>query len=168
MSLGLPSNPLLQLSLTGYFAVTANTLQFGASLHFWAGIHDVLGVAGDASFDALIEWDPLHFEAALNVDVHVELAGHTLFGATLKGSLSGPGPWHVEGGVYVEVLWWEAKVYEVDTDFGSAPAVPPPAAVDPAAVLADAVRSSASWSGTPRATGVLLGSAGDDQWRAAC
>ena len=69
----------------------------------------------------LIEWDPLHFEAALNVDVHVELAGHTLFGATLKGSLSGPGPWHVEGGVYVEVLWWEAKVYEVDTDFGSAP-----------------------------------------------
>jgi hypothetical protein len=159
MSLALPSNPLLQLSLTGYFAVTANTLQFGASLHFWAGIHDVLGVAGDASFDALISWDPLHFEAALNVDVHVEVAGHTLFGATLKGSLSGPGPWHVEGGVYVEVLWWEAEVYQVDTDVGSAPAIPPPAPVDPAAVLADAVRASSSWSGTAPVTGVVLGQA---------
>jgi hypothetical protein len=156
LSLALPSNPELQLSLTGYFAVTSNTLQFGASLHFWAGIHDVLGVAGDGSFDALIDWDPLHFEAALNVDVHVEVAGDTLFGARLKGSLSGPGPWHVEGGVYVEALWWEAKVYEVDTDFGSSPALPAPDAVDPAAMVADALQSSSSWSGSAPATGVLL------------
>ncbi len=156
LSLALPSNPLLQLSLSGYFAVTANTLQFGATLHFWAGIHDMLGVAGDAAFDALISWDPLHFQAALNVDIHVELAGQTLFGAKLKGALSGPGPWHIQGGVYVEVMWWEAKIYEVDHDFGATAALPPPAAVDPASVLTTALAATSSWSANAPATAVLI------------
>lgn len=156
LSLALPSNPLLQLSLSGYFAVTANTLQFGATLHFWAGIHDVLGVAGDASFDALISWDPLHFEAALNVDIHVQLAGQTLFGAKLKGALSGPGPWHIQGGVYVEVMWWEAKIYEVDHDFGASQALPPPSAVDPAAVLTNALQSTCNWTASAPNTAVLI------------
>jgi hypothetical protein len=159
LSLALPSNPLIQLSLTSYFAVTANTLQFGASLHFWAGIDGVLGVAGDASFDALVSWDPVHFQAALKVDVHVQVAGHNLFGAQLRGSLSGPGRWHVEGGVYVEVMWWEVKVYEVDTSFGTAPELPPPATVDPAAIVADAIQAASSWSATAPPTGVLLSSA---------
>jgi hypothetical protein len=156
LSLALPSNSLIQLSLTGYFAVTANTLQFGAALHFWAGIDGVLGVTGDASFDALVSWDPVHFEAALKVDVHVQVAGHDLFGAQLRGSLSGPGRWHVEGGVYVEVMWWEVKVYEVDTSFGSAPQLPPPNAVDPAAIVAGALQAASSWSAAAPPTGVLL------------
>ncbi|MFN8205519.1 MAG: DUF6603 domain-containing protein [Solirubrobacteraceae bacterium] len=159
LSLALPSNPLIQLSLTGYFAVTANTLQFGASLHFWAGIDGVLGVAGDASFDALVSWDPVRFEAALKVDVHVQVAGHNLFGAQLRGSLSGPGRWHVEGGVYIEVMWWEVKVYEVDTSFGSAPELPPPATVDPAAIVADALRAASSWSAAAPPTGVRVSAA---------
>jgi hypothetical protein len=156
LSLALPSNPLIQLSLTGYFAVTANTLQFGAALHFWAGIDGVLGAAGKASFDALVSWDPVHFEAALKVDVHVQVAGHNLFGADLRGSLSGPGRWHVEGGVYVEVMWWEVKIYEVNTGFGSAPQLPPPNAVDPAAIVAGALRAASSWSAAAPPTGVLL------------
>jgi hypothetical protein len=145
LSLSLPSNKYVELSLSGFFAITASSLQFGADLHFWAGIDGVLGVSGDAHFEALLTWRPLHFEASLDVRVSVEVAGKRLFGAALRGALSGPGPWHVEGGVFISVLGHDVEVYSVNASFGSSAQPAPLPAVDLVAALREALVSPRNW-----------------------
>lgn len=149
IQLALPPNDFVQLSLQGYFAVTASSLQLGAALHFWAGIDGLLGVTGDASFDALITFRPLHFDAALKVDVSVEVAGHRLFGARIRGHLTGPGPWRVDGGVYIDVAWWEVEVYSVHATFGGADSAPALPAVDIASEVAAALAVARNWRAVP-------------------
>lgn len=157
LALALPANDHLALSLEGFFAVTSSSLQFGAHLHVWAGIDGLLGVEGDARFEALLTWRPLHFEADLQVRVAVKVRDTTLFGAELRGTLSGPGPWHVAGGVYISVWGFDVKVYGVDASFGAgsaAPALPP---VDLAAEVTAALRAPRNWRALPDgAAGVVL------------
>jgi hypothetical protein len=145
LEVSLPSNDFVQLSLKAYLAVTPNTLQFGAMLHFWAGISGLLGVEGDAEFHALVTWIPLHFDASLRVHVSVELAGTRLFGADIRGTLSGPGPWRVDGGVYIEVAWWEVEIYTVHAQFGSDSGGTGIPAIDVLTELINAMSSGASW-----------------------
>lgn len=111
---GINGNPSLVAS--GYFALTSNTAQIGASIQLHAsgfGIH----LDGWLGFDVLFVFSPFSFTASISAGVRVSFHG-VGFGVTLHGSLSGPSPWHLNGKVCVSVLWWDACL-PVDVTFGN-------------------------------------------------
>lgn len=90
----LSGNPNLVLS--AYFAVTTNTIQFGASLDFSFKVSK-FGVKGNFGFDVLIQFSPFHFLANVHASVAVKLGGSTLFSIGLEFNLEGPAPWRAYG-----------------------------------------------------------------------
>jgi len=115
------------LRFEGYFAITTNTLQFGASVE--AQIHSGgWSIHGTIAFDALLQRVPFHFEFDINASVSVSYDGHNLASLTLSGSLSGPGPIVLKVRVSIELLFFEVSFSDT---FELGPTTPPPAPTAP-------------------------------------
>ncbi|MCB9350271.1 MAG: hypothetical protein H6573_22570 [Lewinellaceae bacterium] len=87
-------NPVLKLFC--YLAITSNTLQFGASLHFnysWKFFH----ASAKFGFDTIFTFSPFRFEAGLYAMVEVKIGSTTVAKVDLKGILGGPSPWTFDG-----------------------------------------------------------------------
>jgi hypothetical protein len=93
-------NPSLRAE--AYFAVTSNTVQFGAKaeLFFDAGIVSVYGFIG---LDVLIQFNPFYFIAQIAAMLAVKMGGSTLFSIRLSLMLEGPTPWHARGEASLEI-----------------------------------------------------------------
>jgi len=149
VNFGINGNPSLVAS--GYFALTSNTAQIGASIQLHAsgfGIH----LDGWLGFDVLFVFSPFSFTASISAGVRVSFHG-VGFGVTLHGSLSGPSPWHLNGKVCVSVLWWDACL-PVDVTFGdnkpaSLPEIDPWIGDSnvPVIGLAEAISDPRNWAG---------------------
>ena len=95
------------LTLTGYFALSPGTIQFGVNLAAKATIGPV-GLTGDIGFDALIYREPTtHFIVDFHIKAAVTFKGHSLAGVKVEGTIEGPGLWHVKGKVTFSILWWD-------------------------------------------------------------
>lgn len=103
----LNGNP--NLVLRSYFAVTTNTVQFGASLDFTYRIAK-FGVFGNFGFDTLIQYSPFHFIAVINASVEVKLGRSSLFVVGLQFNLDGPAPWHASGYASFKIFFVKFKV----------------------------------------------------------
>jgi hypothetical protein len=90
----LSGNPSLVLS--AYFAVTSNTIQFGAALDFSFRTSG-FGIYGHFGFDVLFQFSPFRFIAAVGASVAVKSGSSTLFAIQLKFNLEGPTPWRAYG-----------------------------------------------------------------------
>ena len=86
----------------GYFAITSNTLQFGARVELYAGA-DIFNVYGFVGLDVLINFNPFHFIAELAAMLAVRTGSHVLFSVKLEGVLEGPTPWHARGSASFEI-----------------------------------------------------------------
>jgi hypothetical protein len=89
-----PSNPNLRAE--AYFAVTSNTLQFGARIELSYGVR-IFNVYGFLGLDALIQFDPFHFIVHIGAMLAVRSGSSTLFAIRLDFTLEGPTPWHAYG-----------------------------------------------------------------------
>jgi hypothetical protein len=120
-------NDFLYMRFEGYFAVTSNTVQFGASIEIiiTVGSFDIRGFVG---FDALVHLEPLHFEFAISASVKVRWRGRNLGGLDLRGQLSGPGPVVFRGRVCFEILWCDICFEETFTLGSSTPPAVKPVA----------------------------------------
>ena len=78
----------VELSASGYMAVTSNTIQFGATFKaaIKSGNWKIEGYIGG---DALIRL-PFSFDVEIKGGVHVKYRGHNLIGVDFKGGLEGP------------------------------------------------------------------------------
>ena len=96
----------VELSASGYMAVTSNTIQFGGEFTaaLKAGNWKIEGKIGG---DALIRL-PFHFDVTLKGSVHVKYRGHSLVGVSFKGGLAGPSPLVLRGEVCVSLLFFDA------------------------------------------------------------
>jgi hypothetical protein len=115
----------LYLRFEGYFAVTTNTLQFGAAVEaiMRAGNFNVQGIVG---FDALMRFEPFHFQFDIRASVRVRYKTRNLGGLTLTGALSGPGPVVLRGKVCIELLFFDICFEETFTlGSSNAPGVTP-------------------------------------------
>jgi len=81
----------LRMSLEGYVAAAAGTLQAGASVSVSFEVVGT-GISGSASFDAIVQLAPLWFEANVHGRVALRAFGRKLVGVDLRGRLTGPGP----------------------------------------------------------------------------
>jgi len=79
-----------------YFAVTSNTVQFGAKVELMAGA-SVFNVYGFMAYDVLIQLNPFRFIAEFSAMLAVRSGSSTLFGVRVDATLEGPRPWHAHG-----------------------------------------------------------------------
>jgi hypothetical protein len=103
----LSGNP--NLVLTAYFAITTNTIQFGAQLDFSFRVSE-FGIYGNFGFDVLIQFSPFRFIANVRASVAVKLGSSTLFSIQLDFNLEGPTPWHAYGYASFTILFFTIKV----------------------------------------------------------
>ncbi|XER99903.1 DUF6603 domain-containing protein [Streptomyces sp. S1D4-11] len=97
LSMNLAPVPWIQLRCQAYFAVTSNTVQFGAQLSLVAEIAGC-GLRGQFGLDVLIHLEPsLSFTANMRGSLAVEVFGESLLGVAFDLTLEGPAPWHAVG-----------------------------------------------------------------------
>jgi len=103
--MGLPSLQRLAIELfTGmpriraesYFAITSNTVQFGARVEVYAGA-DIFNIYGFMAYDVLIQFNPLHFIAQFAAMLAVRSGSATILSVRVDAMLEGPTPWHAKG-----------------------------------------------------------------------
>ncbi len=116
--------PWAKIRVEGYFAVTSNTLQFGARLDLRLGFED-FGIQGHLAFDALFIFSPFSFIIAISASVSLRVFGFDVFTIRLSFKLSGPTPWRARGTGYLSILFWDIEV-DFDETFGDKkdPALP--------------------------------------------
>ena len=109
------NNP--RLTLTAYFAVTSNTVQFGSAVDFYYKITNKYSVVGYLGFDILIQFNPFYLTAQIAASLALMKNGNALMSIYLGGSVSGPAPWHVKGKAEIEICGITLKA-NFDKTFG--------------------------------------------------
>ncbi|MDX1940937.1 MAG: DUF6603 domain-containing protein [Saprospiraceae bacterium] len=116
----LRGNP--RLGIECYFAVTSNTVQFGAKAELLANGPMGFNLYGLLAFDALFIFNPFRFIITLEATLAIRRGSNVLFGIRFHGRLEGPTPWHVEGEVSFSLLF-----FDVTIGFSATWGDPPPA-----------------------------------------
>ncbi|HEY4108100.1 DUF6603 domain-containing protein [Puia sp.] len=98
-------NPLQRISVECYFAVTSNTVQFGASAELFYGIDD-FNIHGNFAFDALFQFSPFHFIIDISFSIGITVFGAGLFTISLALHLEGPAPWRASGKATLSIDLW--------------------------------------------------------------
>jgi hypothetical protein len=141
VSIGVGDNP--RISSNSYFAITSNSVQFGANVQAYAAAGG-FSIQGYLGFDVLIILSPFSFEFDFSVSFDVAFEGATLLGLTVNGSISGPTPWHLHGDASISFLFFTVSA-SVDLTWGSSTQ----ATIPQQPVLPDlfkALQNPASWS----------------------
>lgn len=142
ISLSSGDNPRIRCE--AYFALTANTVQFGALAELYAAAAG-FNISGEVGFDVLIELNPFAFVADFHAQVQLKRVNTNLFKVRVEGELSGPHPLHVRAKATFEILWCDISV-TVDKTLLAGEAAPVLAPVDVAPLLAAALRDPNNWS----------------------
>ncbi|RPH75598.1 hypothetical protein EHM76_01285, partial [bacterium] len=103
--------PVALIRVEGYFAVTSNTVQFGAHADLKFGFDD-FGLEGHIGFDVLIQFSPFYFIAEISASVSLKAFGVGLFSIRLRFSLEGPTPYRAKGSGSISLLF-----FEISADF---------------------------------------------------
>ncbi len=100
----LNDNP--RLSLATYFAITSNTVQFGAELDFRFDVA-AFAIVGNFGFDVLFQFSPFHFVAHTWASLALKAAGADILVLKLDFELQGTTPWIATGSASFKVLFWD-------------------------------------------------------------
>ena len=141
VSIGDGDNP--RISANNYFAVTSNSLQFGANVQAYASAAGFT-IQGYLGFDVLIIFSPFSFEFDFTVSFSVSFEGVNLLGLSVSGAISGPRPWNFNGTASISILFWTVSASVNFTWGDSTPVTIPqkPVLQD----LANALDAPGNWS----------------------
>jgi hypothetical protein len=134
-----------RLRVEGYFAITSNTLQFGARAELFANA-DGFTIVGQIGYDVLIQFDPFAFLAGFYASMQIKRGSHNLLKVEVRGELAGPRPLHIKGKVKFEIFWFDITI-SIDRTLISGD---PPPALEPVRVmekLKAALQESRNWTG---------------------
>jgi hypothetical protein len=145
-------------SLEAYFAVTSNTLQFGAEASLEASAK-FLGVTytarGEIGFDVLLVFSPFAFVVDFEASVSVTAGSgdHELFAVSLSAHLEGPKPWYATGHARFTFLTIDVK-FEIEVG-GDQPAQAPPTE-NVLELVRVALEDAAAWRAIAPVTSTVL------------
>lgn len=142
LSLTTGENP--RLTCQGYFAVTSNTVQFGAHAQLYAAAYG-FSVEGEAGYDVLIRLLPFHFLAEFYAGMQLRKGSRNLFKVRVEGALEGPVPLALRAKCTFEILWWDVTI-RVNATLAEGERPPPPPAVSAFDQLRSALVDARSWS----------------------
>jgi hypothetical protein len=111
IAISILNTSVAKIRVEGYFAVTSNTVQFGARAELYFGV-SAFNIDGHLAFDALFRFSPFYFIIQISASLSVKVFGVGLFSVRMRGSLEGPTPWHVEGTGSISLLF-----FDIDVDF---------------------------------------------------
>jgi hypothetical protein len=130
------------IRVSGYLAVTSNTVQFGAKAELRLGFSD-FGIEGHLGFDALFRFSPFSFVVHVSAGVSLKAFGVGMFGIDLDFTLEGPAPWRAHGRGSISLLFFDISA-DFDITWGEARTTTlPPVAV--LALLEAEVRKTEGW-----------------------
>lgn len=142
-----------RLTLTNYFAITSNTVQFGAAIDFYFKVTNKIKVLGHLGFDALFQFNPFRFLINVAASLGVYKNDKCLLGVSFSGSLEGPSPWRVRGtGTFKIVIEFNINFDKTFGDSNNASQQN----VNVMPQLKDAVTNKANWQGLTPAGYPLL------------
>jgi hypothetical protein len=142
LSVDILNSPGQLIRVSGYFAVTSNTVQFGAKAELRLGISD-FGIEGHLSFDALFRFSPFSFIVQISAGVSLKAFGVGVFSIDLNFTLEGPAPWRAHGRGSITLLFFEISA-DFDITWGEERTTTlPPVAV--LALLAAEVDKTEGW-----------------------
>jgi hypothetical protein len=128
-----------------YFALTANTVQFGACAELYAEAHG-FSIHGETGFDVLIQLAPFQFLADFYAQVQLKHGSTNLFKVRVEGALAGPRPLHIKAKATFEILWCDVSIrFDKTLVEGEKPPLPEP--VDVLAQLKEALGHPGNWIG---------------------
>ena len=136
-----------KLIVEAYFALTSNTVQFGARASLYASAYG-FSIEGYVGFDVLIQLWPPHFIAEFRAGVQLKRGSHNLFKIDVRGMLEGPIPLRLAGKATFGILWWDYTIGFDRTLIGGSQSV----ATETLDVLAELVArlsSLTSWRAEP-------------------
>jgi hypothetical protein len=136
------NNP--RFTCDAYFAVTANTIQFGSRSTLYAAAYG-FSVEGDVGFDVLVQLLPFHFLADFYASIQLKRGSSNLFKVNVTGALEGPLPLRVKAKASFEILLCDFSVHFDKTLIGGERPAPPPA-VNALEELKRALGAPDSWN----------------------
>jgi hypothetical protein len=116
---------IVTVRVVGYFAITSNTVQFGAEASLVAA-GGGFRVEAHLGFDALFVFEPVfHFEIDFKVGAAIKYKSISLASVKVRGVLTGPGRWEVSGHASISLLFFDIDIdFEVGWGSSPAPALP--------------------------------------------
>ena len=106
-----------RLTLEAYFAITSNTVQFGAKIELLAKAGS-FSVYGFLSFDVLFQFNPFYFVAAISAKLALRAGSSEIASISVNFALEGPTPWHVNGTAKLKICWFLTIKVRFDKTFG--------------------------------------------------
>ncbi len=134
---------IVTVRIVGYVAITSNSFQTGAEASLVAA-GGGFRVEAFLGFDALFLFEPrFHFEIDFRVGAAVKYKSISLASLKVRGSLTGPGRWEVEGHATISLLFFDVGI-DFEIAWGEADALAlPTVAVGP--LLRDALSKREAW-----------------------
>jgi hypothetical protein len=137
----LKDNP--RITLSSYFAITTNSVQFGAKIELVVRAGD-FSIEGELGLDVLVQIVPVYLEAHIYGRVSIKAGGSELLTISLDLTAQGPTPWMLRGKGKFKILFVSVTV-SFEKEFGQvAPATLPTIAV--LGQLLPALQDDAAWS----------------------
>jgi hypothetical protein len=143
LSISLLSGDNPRIGIEAYFAVTSNTVQFGAKAELYAEACG-FNVWGYIGFDVLFQFDPFYFIASIYAGLALRSGTTVLLGIKLRGELSGPTPWNVNGEASFTILFFEISV-SFDVTWGDDPDELPKETINVLEELKKQLMDSRNW-----------------------
>lgn len=142
-----------KINIDCYFAVTSNTVQFGAHLHLFFGV-DAAHISGELGLDVLFQFSPFYFSAQITGSLSISVFGFDLLSISLRLSLEGPTPWHASGTGSISILFFSIDVsFDVTWGERKDTSLPP---VDVLPIFLAEIDKQANWKALPPPSSNLL------------
>ena len=136
----------VQATLTAYFAVTSNSVQFGGGFDISATVEFLLvdyTAAGWFDFDVLFEFDPFRIVADIAAGCAVSAGRKELFGIDLEVHVEGPDPWFASCHARFKFFLINVKF---DFTVGGHALPDPPDSIDVLELMSDELELPSAWS----------------------
>jgi hypothetical protein len=136
-------NPRLRLE--SYYAVTSNTVQFGAKAELYAAAWKI-NVYGFISFDVLFQFSPFRFIAYVSAMLALRYGNSSFASIKLAFTLEGPTPWKAKGTASFKICWFFTLKVRFNKSFGENKNTNLPA-VEVLPALLEAFNNKDNWNG---------------------
>ncbi len=146
LTLALLSGDNPRLTIACYFAVTSNTVQFGARAELYAAACG-FSLYGFIGFDVLFQFTPFRFIADLDAGLALRRGSTNIMSLRLHGQLAGPTPWDVQGKASFSILFFDVTIRFHET-WGDDPDQLPREKVDVRALLIAQLDDDRNWRAT--------------------
>jgi len=143
LTINLLSGKNPRLTIESYFAVTSNTVQFGARAELYAAAAG-FNVYGFVSFDVLFHRKPFHFLADIHAKLVLRRGTSVVMGIKVRAELDGPRPWDLHGEASVS-FWFFSITIPFHEKWGEGPDEIGPQQADLLAMLTAEVQDFRNW-----------------------